>query len=58
MKLVFVDLKLMQQLNDAVKEVNRKKCKNAVTEMFSIEAALVKKTLIAWFNKKKKDRSI
>ena len=33
-------------------EVSKRKCKNSVGQMFSIESALVKKTLLKWFNAK------
>ena len=33
-------------------EVSKRKCKNTVKQMFSIESALVKKTLLKWFNAK------
>ena len=35
-------------------EVAKRKCKNSVGKMFSIESALVKKTLLKWFNQKVK----
>ena len=34
--------------------VAKRKCKNSVGKMFSIESALVKKTLLKWFNQKVK----
>ena len=36
----FVDVKLIKQLKDSTLEVNRKKYKNAIAQMFSIEYAL------------------
>ena len=40
-----VDIKLIKQLKDSALEVSRKKCKNAIAQMFSIESCLVKKTI-------------
>ena len=48
----FVDIKLIKQLKDSALEVNWKKCKNAIAEMFSIKLCLVEKTILVWFNKK------
>ena len=39
-------------LKDMAFEVSKRKCKNTVKQMFSIESALVKKTLLKWFNAK------
>ena len=39
-------------LKDMAFEVSKRKCKNSVGQMFSIESALVKKTLLKWFNAK------
>ena len=33
-------------------EVAKRRCKNSIGQMFSIESALVKKTLLKWFNQK------
>ena len=33
-------------------EVSKRKCKNSIGQMFSIESALVKKALLKWFNAK------
>ena len=33
-------------------EVSKRRCKNSIGQMFSIESALVKKTLLKWFNQK------
>ena len=48
----FIDVTLFKQLNDVAQEVSRRKCKNALGRMFTIETALIKKTLVEWFNKK------
>ena len=37
-------------------EVSKRKCKNSVRQMFSIESAMVKKTLLKWFNTKIRQR--
>ena len=38
----FIDIKLVKQLNDIAQEVSRRKCKNALGEMLTIETALIK----------------
>ena len=48
----FVDIKLIKQLEDSALEINRKKCKNTIAQMFSIELCVIKKAILAWFNKK------
>ena len=48
----FIDVKLIKQLKDMAQEVNWRKCKNALGQMFTIKTALVKKTPIEWFDKK------
>ena len=37
---------------DMAFEVAKRRCKNSVGQMFSIESALVKKILLKWFNQK------
>ena len=39
-------------LRDVAFEVTKRKCKNILGQMFSIECALVKKTLLNWFDSK------
>ena len=39
-------------LKDCASEVSRKQCKNSLGQMFSAESALVKETLLKWFNAK------
>ena len=39
-------------LKDMAFEVVKRRCKNSIGQMFSIESALVKKTLLRWFNQK------
>ena len=43
-------------LKDMAFEVSKRRCKNGVGQMFSIESALVKKTLLKWFNVKFKQQ--
>ena len=50
----FVDIKSTKQLKDPTLEVNWKKCRNTIAQMFSIELCLVKETILGWFNKKVK----
>ena len=39
-------------LEDMAFEVSKRRCKNSIGQMFSMESALVKKTLLYWFNQK------
>ena len=48
----FVDVKLIKQLKDSTLEVSRKKSKNSIAQMFSIELCLVKKTFWLGLTKK------
>ena len=50
----YVDSGIIKMLKDMAFEVPPKKFKNSVGKMFSIESALVKKTLLKWFNQKVK----
>ena len=52
----FINLRFVKQLSDIAQEVGRRKCKNALGQMFSIETALIKTTLLGWFNKKIKSQ--
>ena len=47
-----IDFQILRQLKDISIDVTRRKCKNTMGQMFCIECALVKKTLLDWFNKK------
>ena len=47
-----IDITLVKQLNDIAQEISRRKYENALGGMFTIETALIKKTLLEWFNKK------
>ena len=39
-------------LKDMAFEVAKRRCKNSIGQMFSIESALVKRILLKWFNQK------
>ena len=39
-------------VKDMAFEVAKRRCKNIIGKVFSIESALVKKTLLRWFNQK------
>ena len=54
----FVDVNLIKQLKDSALNVHGKKCKNAIAQMFLIELSLVKKTILAWFNRKTKSQHL
>ena len=43
-------------LKDYACRVFKIKCKNSLGELFSVEVALLKKTLLKWFNSKFKQR--
>ena len=45
-QLSFADAKLLSQLRDATYEVDSRKCKNAIAQMFTIETVFVKTMLI------------
>ena len=53
-QLSFVDSSLIKMLKDMAFELAKRKCKNSVGKMFSIESALVKKTLLKCFNQRVK----
>ena len=48
----FIEPYLIKMLKDIAFEVSRRKIKNSLGQMFSIESALLKKTLLKWFNVK------
>ena len=48
----FIDKYLIHMLKDCASEVSKRQCKNSLGQMFSVESALVKKTLLKWFNAK------
>ena len=39
-------------------DVSKRKCKNSMGKIFSNESALVKKTILKWFNKKFKQQFV
>ena len=48
----FIDNYLIHMLKDCANKVSKRQCKNSLGQMFSVESALVKKTLLKWFNTK------
>ena len=54
----FLDHTLIKMLKDMAFDVSKRKCKNSMGQMFCIESALVKKTLLKWFNKKYKQQFV
>ena len=48
----FIDLQTLNQLKDVAIDVTKKICKNTMDQNFCIETVLLKKTLLARFNKK------
>ena len=54
----FIHVKLVTQLKDMVQEVSRRKCKNALGQMVSVETALIKSTLLEWLNKNIKSQHL
>ena len=51
-----IDQSLIKMLNGVAFEVSKRRCKNSIGQMFSIESALVKKTLLKWFHQKFKQQ--
>ena len=51
-QITFIEPYLINMLKDIGFEVSKRKCKNSLGQMFSIESALLKKTLVKWFNVK------
>ena len=47
-----INSQILNQLKDIAIDVSKRKCKNTMGQMFCVESALVKKTLLQWFNKK------
>ena len=54
----FIDVKLVTKLKDTAQEISPRKCKNALGQMFSVETASIKSTLLEWFNKKIKSQHL
>ena len=48
----FIDPHLIKMLRDMAFEVPKRRFKNSIGQMFSIESALVKKPLLKWLNQK------
>ena len=48
----FININLVKQLKDWALEVSRKKCKNALAQMFYVELSLAKQAILSWFNQK------
>ena len=51
-QITFLDQSLIKMLMNMAFEVAKRRCKNSAGQMFSIESALFKKTLLKWFNQK------
>ena len=51
-QVIFIDQSLIKVLKYMAFEVAKRSCKYSIGQMFSIESALVKKTLLKWFNQK------
>ena len=55
-QITYVGPNLIKMLKDMVFEFSKRKHENSIGKMFSIESALVKKTLLKWFIKKFKQQ--
>ena len=55
-QITYIDQSLIKMLKDMAFEVAKRRCKNSIGKMFSIESALVKKTLLRWLNQKFKQQ--
>ena len=42
----FIDLQILNQLKDIAIDVSKRKCKNTMGQMFCVESAFIKKTLL------------
>ena len=51
-QIIFIDQGLIKMLKDMAFEIAKRRCKSSIGEMFSIKSALIKKTLLKWFNRK------
>ena len=49
-QIAYIEPYLINMLRDVAFEITKRKCKNSLGQMFSIEYPLVKKTLLKWFN--------
>ena len=55
-QIAFIDPYLIKMLKDMGFEVSERECINSTGKIFFIESALVKKTLLKWFNHKFKQK--
>ena len=53
----FIDTTLIKKLKDIAFDVGIRKCKKTIGQIICIKKALVKKTLLKWFNKKYRPQS-
>ena len=51
-QITFIDHSFIKMLKDMAFEVSKRRWKNSIGQMFSIESALVKTTFLRWFNQK------
>ena len=42
----FIDLQMLDQLKDTAIDLSKRKCKNTMGQMFCVESAFIKKTLL------------
>ena len=54
----FIDHTLLKMLKDMAFDVFKRKCKNSMRKIFCTESALVKKTILKWFNRKFKQQFV
>ena len=54
----FIDIQILNQHKDIAIDVSKRKCKNTIAQIFCIESAFVKKTLLSWLNKKTKSQHL
>ena len=55
-QITFIEPHLTKMLKDMAFEVSKRRCKKSIGQIFYIESALVKKTLLKWFNQKFKQQ--
>ena len=54
----FINLQILDQLKDIAIDLSKGKCKNTMGQMFCVESAFIKKTLLQLFNKKFKSQNL
>ena len=54
----FIDLQTLNRLKDIAIDVSKRKYKNTMGQMFCVETAFVKKSLLDWFDKKFKSENL